>query len=1230
MGKACDTLLIEDDKSDADLIQIELDKLDMDIQLDIICDKDELIDRLENNLPDLIISDYNLLALNGIEALQIVREKYPNLPFILVSGVMGEEKAVDAMLDGASDYVMKENLERLGPAILREITSYEEYKQRSAELEEMRDRYESFVQSVNGIVWEADAQTFEFYYVSPQSQELLGYSPEEWLSESNFWQEHIHPDDRRDAINFCHYKTRQGENHSFEYRMLDADDEVVWLRDYVTVVKEDDQPTRLRGLMVDITKEKKAERQRDKAYDIAGIGHWEFDLVNDALFWSDRIKKLHEVEQDYEPNYDAAIQFYKEGEHRQKITEAIEKAIETGESFDLELKIITAKNNERWVRAVGETVFRNGTCRRIYGSTQDITQRKEIEQKFRGVVEHSTNMFYRHDTEHVLSYVSPQSHDFLGCSPDEAKKRWTEFVTDHPVNEKGFEHTQRAIDTGETQSSFPLQLKKADGEIIWVRVNEAPVVENGETIAIVGSLTDITEQKKYEEELEETNKKLKTAQDIASLGYWELNLENEDIYWSDQTYKVWGVNPRKKITFDGIIERMHPEDREEFLKQNEKAINQHGSLNLEHRIVLPDGSIKWVHVIGNIKKSQNGTPRKFEGTVQDITETKQLEQLLNQTNRLARVGSWELNLTGDDKRELYWSEMVCDILEVDADYNPTLEEAFEFYAPQSKTLVRGAIEKAVERGTSFDLELLVETAKGNERWVRSIGQAEHVDGECIRLYGSYQDITGRKKSELELERRNEFIEEVLDNLPIGIAVHRIDSGQNILMNKQFSEIYGWPKQDINTVDKFFDNVYPDEEYRKEIKSRIISDIESGDPDRMQWSGIEITTKDGEKRIVDAKNIPIEDQNQMISTVLDVTAEKKAEREKVETLQRIGDAFFAVDEDWTVTYWNKKAEEVLDMPSEDVVGQNLWEVYDDAVELDFYTQYHKAVNEQVMVNFEEYYPGVEKWFEVSAYPSDTGLSVYFRDITERKKNHERLKQLNKELEERAEQLEATNEELEQFAYVASHDLQEPLRMVSSFLERLEKKYAGQLDDKAQQYIDFAVDGAQRMRRIILDLLNYSRMNQQEIEREEVELDTLLEDIVKLNQPAVNESGASINWHDLPTIKAAQTPIQQVFKNLINNAIKYRKPDIEPEINIEAEDSGDYWKIAVSDNGIGIKKEFQDNIFTIFKRLHTQDEYSGTGIGLSVSQKIVEKHGGEIWVESEEGEGSTFYFTIPKDG
>jgi PAS domain S-box-containing protein len=411
---------------------------------------------------------------------------------------------------------------------------------------------------------------------------------------------------------------------------------------------------------------------------------------------------------------------------------------------------------------------------------------------------------------------------------------------------------------------------------------------------------------------------------------------------------------------------------------------------------------------------------------------------------------------------------------------------------------------------------------------------------------------------------------------------------------------------------------------------VVADMESGDPERMQWTNLKITTQEGEKRIVDAKNIPLIDQNQMISTVINVTTEKEAKEERKLVLESISDAFYAIDGNWDFTYFNNEAEKLLEKSSEDVLGKNIWDVFAPAKETELYEKYNEVMKtSKSKPPFEYFYPPLETWFEVSVYAREEGLSVFFKNIDDRKEWERELKNLNKQLEERAEELEATNEELEQFAYVASHDLQEPLRMVTSFLSRLEKKYHGQLDNKAQQYIDFAVDGAQRMRRIILDLLNYSRMNQQELEREEVDLNMLLEDIIKLDQSAISESNASISWDDLPTVNAARTPIRQVFENLINNGIKYRKPDEDPEITITAVEQNDYWQFAVSDNGIGIKEEFQDNIFAIFKRLHTQDEYSGTGIGLSVCQKIVEKHGGKICVDSKEGEGSTFYFTIKKN-
>src|SRR5699024_8780237 len=193
--------------------------------------------------------------------LELVRKQYPKLPFIFISTFTDEQKAIDAILAGASDYVAKEHISRLGPAVLREFQNYIADQTRRSQLTKSRSQYESLIQSVNGIVWEADGETLEFNYISPQSERLLGYTPAEWLSQPNFWQNHIHPDDRKQAVDFCYQQSRQGADHTFEYRMITADENIIWLRDYVTVAMINGEPHRLRGLMVDITQQKETEQK---------------------------------------------------------------------------------------------------------------------------------------------------------------------------------------------------------------------------------------------------------------------------------------------------------------------------------------------------------------------------------------------------------------------------------------------------------------------------------------------------------------------------------------------------------------------------------------------------------------------------------------------------------------------------------------------------------------------------------------------------------------------------------------------------------------------------------------------------------------------------------------------------------------------------------------------------------------------------------------------------------
>ena len=251
-----------------------------------------------------------------------------------------------------------------------------------------------------------------------------------------------------------------------------------------------------------------------------------------------------------------------------------------------------------------------------------------------------------------------------------------------------------------------------------------------------------------------------------------------------------------------------------------------------------------------------------------------------------------------------------------------------------------------------------------------------------------------------------------------------------------------------------------------------------------------------------------------------------------------------------------------------------------------------------------------------------------ELEEKEIAEKKLKKSQIELKNLVEELKRSNEELQQFAYVTSHDLQEPLRTISSFTQLLEHRYKGQMDKDADEFIEYIVDATKRMQNLIKDLLEYSRVTTRGKEFELVDTEEIIEEAISNLSAAITESNAQISYDKLPQIIADSRQIGQLFQNLISNAIKFKKQGIPPKINIQVnkdEENGEY-VFSVKDNGIGIEKDYFDRIFTIFQRLHTRDEYSGTGIGLSISKKIVERHGGNIWVESEFQKGSIFYFTI----
>ncbi|BCJ74612.1 histidine kinase [Catellatospora sp. IY07-71] len=250
-----------------------------------------------------------------------------------------------------------------------------------------------------------------------------------------------------------------------------------------------------------------------------------------------------------------------------------------------------------------------------------------------------------------------------------------------------------------------------------------------------------------------------------------------------------------------------------------------------------------------------------------------------------------------------------------------------------------------------------------------------------------------------------------------------------------------------------------------------------------------------------------------------------------------------------------------------------------------------------------------------------------DLREVRRARAAVEAINQQLQAQASELTRSNRDLEQFAYVASHDLQEPLRKVASFCQLLQRRYAGQLDERADQYILFAVDGAQRMQRLINDLLAFSRIGRNTSGFEPVSLDAVMAEVAAQVNPEDRFGADAVTWSELPTVSGEEALLVTLLANLVGNSLKFRRPDVPPRIAVSARRDGDSWEITVADNGIGIEAEFAEKIFIIFQRLHPKDAYPGTGMGLAIAKKIVEYHGGRIWVDATRTEGAAILFALP---
>ena len=441
-------------------------------------------------------------------------------------------------------------------------------------------------------------------------------------------------------------------------------------------------------------------------------------------------------------------------------------------------------------------------------------------------------------------------------------------------------------------------------------------------------------------------------------------------------------------------------------------------------------------------------------------------------------------------------------------------------------------------------------------------------------------------------------------------------------------LYGWTAPDAigRPASGLLSSTYPQPE------DSILTEVR----ERGSWEGeLTQTARDGSGRLVESRWAPERDGHGHVIGILevnrDITDRRGAELRFQRLLEAAPDAIVIVGDDGRIRLANQRVEDLFGYAADDLVGQTVEVLLPERFRdghmghrLDFAAMPRARQMGLGLELVARRHDGTEFPVEISLGPLETKegilVSAAIRDITGRK-------EVERRLAVQADALASSNAELEQFAYVASHDLQEPLRKVASFCRLLQRNYGGRLDEKADTYIEYAVDGAVRMQDLINDLLDFSRLGRRELAPEPTDTRAVASRAVRNLDASIEEAGATVEVGDLPVVRAEPAHLTQLFQNLIGNAVKFRAPERPMKVEVGARRDGDLWLFWVRDNGIGIEPQYAERIFVVFQRLHGREQYPGTGIGLAICRRVVERLGGTIWMESQPGEGSTFFWTLP---
>jgi len=737
---------------------------------------------------------------------------------------------------------------------------------------------------------------------------------------------------------------------------------------------------------------------------------------------------------------------------------------------------------------------------------------------------------------------------------------------------------------------------------------------------------------------------------LTNSGIWELNLDTNKMYWSDGLFRMLGYAPYEfEVDAETALSTVSPPDLEYAETVCESFLGGNCGYDLKKRLVRKDGKTIWVAAKGRSILDPKTGEKKIIWVLQNIHQQTQTKEKLKTAKKKNR--SLMHNLDG-----IFW--------EADAE---TLE--FTYISPQLERITGYTTEEwmaskdfwqrhlhpmdrdhAIQtchietqnlNDHTFDYRFL--TKDGRIIWLNDRVKVIAKGGKPHRIQGMMVDITREKDIELALQKEINLNQSLIQQLPSVFFIFDTD-GKFQLWNRQLERATGYSPEEIEKMS-------PEEFFTVKDHGIFGSHVHQVIGEGQTDIELTIVTKSG-KRIpflFSVSQLKYQDKLCIFGTGQDISELVESRKSTVQHIERFrkvtqatSDAIWDFDVTKKSLYWGE--------------GFLTLFGYDPTViepDLEYLLNLiHPEDRGRVFKLIQSYLnpaSGKNHWLEEYRFLKSDGTyadvldkAIFIRneegqvtrvvgamqDISKRKENEKSLKSLNEKLEKNVEELAISNLELQQFAFVASHDLQEPLRMISSFMGLLERKYAHVLDAKALEYISFATNGASQMRKIILDLLELSKVGKMAENKSRLAIDDLVQEISHYLKKPIQEKNATIKLNNLPVIYSYKTPLFQIFQNLIGNALKFSKADLAPVITIDSRELPDFWEFSIEDNGIGIDPEYFKKVFVVFQRLHMQQEYEGTGIGLAIVKKSVEVLEGEIQLESQPGIGSKFTFTVKK--